>query len=46
MSQPGIEGLAIGLNKGHRVTKNEGKPKHTRRPRTASKKVKVSTSVK
>ncbi|CAI4230494.1 unnamed protein product [Auanema sp. JU1783] len=41
MAQPGIEALAVGLNKGHQVTKNVTKPKQSRRMGACSKKNKV-----
>ncbi|RCN47757.1 ribosomal protein L36e [Ancylostoma caninum] len=41
MSQPGIEGLAVGLNKGHKVTKIDRKPRQNRHIGACSKKSKV-----
>ncbi|KAK6027673.1 ribosomal protein L36e [Ostertagia ostertagi] len=41
MTQPGIEGLAVGLNKGHKVTKIDRKPRQNRRIGACSKKSKV-----
>lgn len=42
MTQPGIEGLAVGLHKGHKVTKIERKPRQDRHIGACSKKSKVS----
>uniref|UniRef100_A0A0K0D0V4 60S ribosomal protein L36 n=1 Tax=Angiostrongylus cantonensis TaxID=6313 RepID=A0A0K0D0V4_ANGCA len=41
MSQPGIEGLAVGLNKGHKVTKIQRKQRQSRRIGACSKKSKM-----
>ncbi|CAB3403137.1 unnamed protein product [Caenorhabditis bovis] len=41
MSRPGVEGLAVGLNKGRAATKLETKPRQNRRKGVASKKTKV-----
>ncbi|PAV56954.1 hypothetical protein WR25_04072 [Diploscapter pachys] len=41
MTQAGVEGLAVGLKKGHHVTKIDRKPKQSRHKGKGSKKTKV-----